>query len=50
MLFASGALLAILFFMGEARALGKAEDKAVWTPDASSPMSETEFNWDRRQG
>ena len=33
-----------------ARALGKAEDKAVWTPDASSPMSETEFNWDRRQG
>ena len=33
-----------------ARALGKAEDKSVWTPDASSPMSETEFNWDRRQG
>lgn len=32
-----------------ARALGKYREKAVWQPDPSRPMSETEFNWERRQ-
>jgi betaine-homocysteine S-methyltransferase len=32
-----------------ARALGKHKKKAVWKPDPKKPMSETEFNWDRRQ-
>jgi betaine-homocysteine S-methyltransferase len=34
-----------------ARALGKLpESAAVWRPDPANPMSETEFNWERRTG
>jgi hypothetical protein len=32
-----------------ARALGKYKEETVWTPNPSRPMSETEFNWERRQ-
>jgi betaine-homocysteine S-methyltransferase len=32
-----------------ARALGKIPAKQVWQPNPDSPMSETEFNWERRQ-
>jgi betaine-homocysteine S-methyltransferase len=33
-----------------ARALGKYEDKVVWSPNPEAPMSETEKNWERRGG
>lgn len=33
-----------------ARALGKFKERKVWKPDPTKPMSETEFNWERRQG
>ncbi len=33
-----------------AKTLGKFHGKEVWQPDPDSPMSETEFNWERRQG
>jgi len=33
-----------------ARALGKYQEKPVWQADPDAPMSETEFNWERRQG
>lgn len=33
-----------------ARALGKYQEKPVWQPDPEAPMSETEFNWERRTG
>jgi len=32
-----------------ARALGKYREKEVWQPRPKTPMSETEFNWERRQ-
>ncbi len=32
-----------------AKVLGKFEEEEVWQPDPDSPMSETEFNWERRQ-
>ncbi len=32
-----------------AYALGKAEKPEVWLPNPDVPMSETEFNWERRQ-
>lgn len=32
-----------------ARALGKYKEEQVWKPDPTRPMSETEFNWERRQ-
>ena len=32
-----------------AYALGKTEKPQVWRPDPDAPMSETEFNWERRQ-
>jgi betaine-homocysteine S-methyltransferase len=31
-----------------ARALGKYHEKEVWKPKPQAPMSETEFNWERR--
>lgn len=31
-----------------ARALGRHKGKRVWKPDPAKPMSETEYNWDRR--
>lgn len=31
-----------------ARALGKYREKQVWKPKPEAPMSETEFNWERR--
>lgn len=33
-----------------ARALGKYQEQPVWQPNPDAPMSETEFNWQRRQG
>ena len=33
-----------------ARALGKDQEQPVWQPNPDAPMSETEFNWQRRQG
>ena len=33
-----------------ARALGKYHDEPEWQPNPDEPMSETEFNWKRRQG
>jgi betaine-homocysteine S-methyltransferase len=33
-----------------ARALGKQDAQAVWQPRPESPMSETEFNWERARG
>lgn len=32
-----------------ARALGKYHEQSVWQPNPDAPMSETEFNWERRQ-
>lgn len=32
-----------------AKVLGKFEEEQVWQPDPDKPMSETEFNWERRQ-
>ena len=32
-----------------ARALGKYDEPEVWQPNPDDPMSETEFNWKRRQ-
>ena len=32
-----------------ARALGKYDEPEAWQPDPDDPMSETEFNWKRRQ-
>ena len=32
-----------------ARALGKYDEPEVWEPNPDDPMSETEFNWKRRQ-
>jgi len=32
-----------------ARALGKYQERPVWQPNPDTPMSETEFNWERRQ-
>jgi len=32
-----------------ARALGKYKEDHVWRPNPAAPMSETEFNWERRQ-
>jgi len=32
-----------------ARALGKYREEPVWQPKPEAPMSETEFNWERRQ-
>ncbi|MBI2190532.1 MAG: homocysteine S-methyltransferase family protein [Planctomycetes bacterium] len=32
-----------------ARALGRYQESQVWKPDPKKPMSETEFNWERRQ-
>ena len=32
-----------------AKELGKFEEEAIWQPDPDKPMSETEFNWERRQ-
>lgn len=32
-----------------ARALGKYREEQVWKPRPDAPMSETEFNWERRQ-
>jgi betaine-homocysteine S-methyltransferase len=32
-----------------ARALGKYQEQPVWQPNPDAPMSETEFNWERRQ-
>jgi betaine-homocysteine S-methyltransferase len=33
-----------------ARALGKYQEKPLWQPKPDAPMSETEFNWERRRG
>lgn len=33
-----------------ARALGKYDESEVWKANLDAPMSETEFNWERRQG
>ncbi len=32
-----------------ARVLGKFKEEQIWQPDPDKPMSETEFNWERRQ-
>ena len=32
-----------------ARVLGKYQEEKVWQPKPEAPMSETEFNWERRQ-
>ncbi len=32
-----------------AKVLGKFEEEQIWQPDPDKPMSETEFNWERRQ-
>ena len=32
-----------------AKVLGKHQEEQVWKPDPDKPMSETEFNWERRQ-
>jgi betaine-homocysteine S-methyltransferase len=32
-----------------ARALGKYQEQAVWQPRPEAPMSETEYNWERRR-
>jgi betaine-homocysteine S-methyltransferase len=32
-----------------AKVLDKYHGQAVWTPKPDAPMSETEFNWERRQ-
>ena len=32
-----------------AKVLGKFEEEVIWQPDPDKPMSETEFNWERRQ-
>ena len=32
-----------------AKVLGKHQEEQVWQPDPDKPMSETEFNWERRQ-
>ncbi len=33
-----------------ARELGKVREERVWQPRPEAPMSETEFNWERRRG
>ena len=33
-----------------AKALGKFQQDQVWKANPEAPMSETEFNWERRQG
>ena len=32
-----------------AKVLGKHQEEQIWQPDPDKPMSETEFNWERRQ-
>ena len=32
-----------------AKVLGKFHEELIWQPDPDKPMSETEFNWERRQ-